>query len=58
MLLLNFAATMINHITWDINISEPFLEVDVKLNLFLEVVILLASKIMIVTWIFNFNSAP
>ncbi|KAK8645302.1 hypothetical protein V6N13_119143 [Hibiscus sabdariffa] len=30
-------ATMINHITWDTNISEPFLEVDVKLNLTLEV---------------------
>ncbi|KAK8499345.1 hypothetical protein V6N13_010614 [Hibiscus sabdariffa] len=30
-------ATMINHITWDTNISQPFLEVDVKLNLILEV---------------------
>ncbi|GMI92392.1 hypothetical protein like AT4G31115 [Hibiscus trionum] len=33
----HFSATMINHITWDTNISEPFLEVDVKLNLSLEV---------------------
>ncbi|KAH1091375.1 hypothetical protein J1N35_018632 [Gossypium stocksii] len=29
-------ATIINHITWDTNMSEPFLEVDVKLNLCLE----------------------
>ncbi|TYI47505.1 hypothetical protein E1A91_D13G178500v1 [Gossypium mustelinum] len=27
---------MIKHITWDTNMSEPFLEVDVKLNLCLE----------------------
>ncbi|XP_022729115.1 uncharacterized protein LOC111284614 [Durio zibethinus] len=33
----HFSATMINHITWDTNISEPFLEVDVKLNLSLEI---------------------
>ncbi|KAL4334268.1 hypothetical protein GQ457_07G036940 [Hibiscus cannabinus] len=33
----HFSATMMNHITWDTNISEPFLEVDVKLNLTLEV---------------------
>nr|KJB09911.1 hypothetical protein B456_001G174500 [Gossypium raimondii] len=32
----HFSATMINHITWDTNMSEPFLEVDVKLNLCLE----------------------
>ncbi|TYG86568.1 hypothetical protein ES288_A13G143600v1 [Gossypium darwinii] len=30
-------ATMINHITWDTNMFEPFLEVDVKLNLRLEI---------------------
>ncbi|KAE8656661.1 MraW methylase family protein isoform 1 [Hibiscus syriacus] len=33
----HFSATMTNHITWDTNISEPVLEVDVKLNLSLEV---------------------
>ncbi|KAB2080410.1 hypothetical protein ES319_A05G068100v1 [Gossypium barbadense] len=33
----HFSATMINHITWDTNMSEPFLEVDVKLNLCLEI---------------------
>ncbi|XVE97201.1 hypothetical protein REPUB_Repub03eG0000700 [Reevesia pubescens] len=33
----HFSATMINHITWDTNVSEPFLEVDVKLNLSLEI---------------------
>ncbi|XVF48120.1 hypothetical protein PTKIN_Ptkin03bG0165500 [Pterospermum kingtungense] len=33
----HFSATMINHITWDTNIPEPFLEVDVKLNLSLEI---------------------
>ncbi|XP_021276636.1 uncharacterized protein LOC110410986 isoform X3 [Herrania umbratica] len=32
-----FSASMINHITWDTDISEPFLEVDVKLNLSLEI---------------------
>ncbi|KAK8317957.1 hypothetical protein V6Z11_A13G141200 [Gossypium hirsutum] len=30
-------AIMINHITWDTNMFEPFLEVDVKLNLRLEI---------------------
>ncbi|XWS72890.1 hypothetical protein CRYUN_Cryun02cG0078500 [Craigia yunnanensis] len=33
----HFSATMINHITWDTIIPEPFLEVDVKLNLSLEI---------------------
>ncbi|XVE71416.1 hypothetical protein DITRI_Ditri10aG0148400 [Diplodiscus trichospermus] len=33
----HFSATMINHITWDTDIPEPFLEVDVKLNLSLEI---------------------
>ncbi|OMO61938.1 hypothetical protein CCACVL1_23138 [Corchorus capsularis] len=40
----HFSATMINHITWDTNISEPILEVDVKLNLSLEVVIFFLDR--------------
>ena len=40
--LLNFsfllAASLRNQITWDTNNSEPFLDVDVELNLVLEVV--------------------
>lgn len=28
---------MVNSMTWNTNISEPFLEVDVKLNLMLEI---------------------
>ncbi|XP_057955331.1 uncharacterized protein LOC131149174 isoform X1 [Malania oleifera] len=38
----HFSASMKNHITWDTNESEPFLDVDVKLNLTLE---LLSLKI-------------
>ncbi len=33
-------ATMINHITWHTDCHEPFLEVDVKVNVNLEVEIL------------------
>ncbi|XP_059663023.1 uncharacterized protein LOC132308807 [Cornus florida] len=33
----HFSAFMRNHITWDTNDSEPFLDVDVKLNLALEI---------------------
>ncbi|XP_057955334.1 uncharacterized protein LOC131149174 isoform X3 [Malania oleifera] len=33
----HFSASMKNHITWDTNESEPFLDVDVKLNLTLEI---------------------
>lgn len=32
------AASMRNQITWDTNNSEPFLDIDVELNLALEVV--------------------
>ncbi|KAL6965430.1 hypothetical protein U1Q18_036482 [Sarracenia purpurea var. burkii] len=37
----HFSASMRNRITWDTNESEPFLDVDVKLNLTLEVVTIL-----------------
>ncbi|KAJ6412646.1 hypothetical protein OIU85_018087 [Salix viminalis] len=33
----HFSAFMVNYMTWNTNISEPFLEVDVKLNLMLEI---------------------
>lgn len=35
-----FAAFMINHMTWGGDDAESFLEVDVKLNLTLEVVLI------------------
>lgn len=45
-----FAAFMINHMTWETDDFESFLEVDVKLNLTLEVVTI-PLKIMIITWV-------
>ncbi|GLU01097.1 hypothetical protein SLE2022_184220 [Rubroshorea leprosula] len=33
----HFSATVKNHIMWDTSITEPFLEVDVKLNISLEI---------------------
>lgn len=35
-----FAAFMINHMKWGVDDAESFLEVDVKLNLTLEVVLI------------------
>lgn len=48
---------MTNHMTWKTDDFESFLEIDVKLNLTLEVVIiplkinLHIKKIMIITWV-------
>jgi len=40
-----FAALMVNHMTWGDADAESFLEVDVKLNLTLEVALILKLKI-------------
>jgi hypothetical protein len=40
-----FAAYMVNHMTWSDADTDSFLEVDVKLNLTLEVTLILKLKI-------------
>ena len=42
-----FAALMINHMTWGGAGAESFLEVDVKLNLTLEVVLILIKDLKV-----------
>lgn len=41
-----FAAFMTNYMTWGMDAAESFLEVDVKLNITLEVVLILMKQIL------------
>ena len=47
-----FAAFMTNHMTWGMDAAESFLEVDVKLNITLEVVLILMKQILANCYLF------